>query len=205
MKKLLIIFFMTIMLINLVACTNNGNCPTAQNTEQAITSYNSNQNNSEKHNTNTPVDEEPIADEPEVNPSMVDAFIDGYNQTAPTPITDAVEVDVTDKESGHYRTEFRLGAFKDSIAKTGNIGDIVIDIVNYGLSKDELRIYVNGIDVEQAKEIIQYASPVMDSNVTAEEIQSVLDYLDEYGDANGKYYGSLGLVFSGDELMITTD
>ena len=47
-------------------------------------------------------------------------------------VSSSEKVDVTDQTSGHYRTEFRLGAFKDSIAKTGKIGDIAIDIVNCG-------------------------------------------------------------------------
>lgn len=133
--------------------------------------------------------------EPEI--SMVDLFIEEYNKTATTPIADVKEIDVTDKESGHYRTEFRLGAFEDSIAKTGKIGEITVDIVNYGWMKDDLRVYADGITLEQAKEIVQFASPVLDPNLTEADIQEVLVNLDENQEANGYYYGELGLTLLG--------
>lgn len=82
-----------------------------------------------------------------------DGFIEQYNQVAPTPITDISEVDVTDKESGHYRTEFRLSAFSDSYAKTGYIADSAIDIMSYGWLDVDIRVYVSGADLDRAKEV----------------------------------------------------
>lgn len=142
-----------------------------------------------------------------VEKSMVDEFIEKYNTISPTPITDAVEVDVTDKESGHYRTEFRLGAFENSIAKTGKIGNIVIDIVNCGWQNDELRIYADGINGEQAAEIVQYASPIMDADVSNDELQDVLDYLTGKNDYHNGYFGELCMTFNDirGELMLRTD
>ena len=127
---------------------------------------------------------------------MVDSFIEEYNATAPTPITDAVEINVTDKESGHYRTEFRLGAFKDSIAKTGKIGDTVIDVVNCGWQKDELRIYADNITSEQAVEIVKYAAPVMDPDVPSDELQDVLDYLSGTNSYHNGYFGNLCMTYN---------
>lgn len=151
--------------------------------------------------------EEPTTEESVVEQSIVDAFIEGYNATAPTPIIDAIEVDVTDKASGHYRTEFRLGAFKDSIAKTGKIGDTVIDIVNCGWQRDELRIYADGITREQAVEIVKYAAPIMDPDVPSDDIQDVLDYLSGINDYHNGYFGSLCMTFNEihGELMLRTD
>ena len=123
MKKFFAVVFAAIMTFSLVACGESSE----------------NQVLEEK-----PKQEEQVADKqeqatqeskveaPAIEQTMVDVFIEGYNATAPTPISEAVKVDVTDQTSGHYRTEFRLGAFKDSIAKTGKIGDIAIDIVNCG-------------------------------------------------------------------------
>ena len=135
-------------------------------------------------------------EEPIVDQSMVDAFIEEYNATAPTPITDAVEIDVTDKESGHYRTEFRLDAFKDSIAKTGKIGDIVID-----------RIYADNITPEQAVEIVKYAAPVMDPDVPNDELQDVLDYLSGTKDYHNGYFGNLCMTYNEiyGQLMLRTN
>lgn len=134
-----------------------------------------------------------------------DGFIEQYNQVAPTPITDISEVDVTDKESGHYRTEFRLSAFSDSYAKTGYIADSAIDIVSYGWLDVDIRVYVTGADLDRAKEVIKAASPVLDSDLTESDVQEVLDYLDEHKLANGYYYGKIGLLYDGSELMLKVE
>lgn len=134
-----------------------------------------------------------------------DVFIEQYNQVAPTPITDISEVDVTDKESGHYRTEFRLSAFSDSYAKTGYIADSAIDIVSYGWLDVDIRVYVTGADLDRAKEVIKAASPVLDSDLTESDVQEVLDYLDEHKSANGYYYGKIGLLYDGSELMLKVE
>ena len=55
--------------------------------------------------------EEPIQ-EPDVK-TLVCSFVTA-NDTATAQISNVTEVNVTDKESGHYRTEFRLGAFSNS-------------------------------------------------------------------------------------------
>lgn len=134
-----------------------------------------------------------------------DGFIEQYNQVAPTPITDISEVDVTDKESGHYRTEFRLSAFSDSYAKTGYIADSAIDIVSYGWLDVNIRVYVSGADLDRAKEVIKTASPILDSDLTESDIQEVLDYLDENKSANGYYYGKIGLLYIGSDLMLKVE
>lgn len=150
------------------------------------------------------------AEETAVEISKVDLFIEEYNKVAINPITDVAEIDVTDKESGHYRTEFRLGAFSESYAKTGKIGDIVIDIVCYGWDNEDIRIYIDGIDLEQAKEIVEIASPILDENLSDADIQEVLEYLDENKEANGYYYGDIGMILLGKyeegyELMLKVE
>lgn len=151
--------------------------------------------------------------EPEISSvesTKVDLFIEEYNKAAATPITDISEIDVTNKESGHYRTEFRLGAFADAYAQTGFIGNIVVDIVGYGWDKEAIRIYADGISLEQAKEIIQIASPILDDTLSESDIQDVMSYLDENQEANGYYYGDIGLSLLGKykesyELMIKVE
>ncbi len=199
MKKLLSFLLVFVFAFSLVACGEISDDYTSSTTDKGA----------ETSETDTPLTnttEQPETSEPAVELTMVDAFIEEYNKVATTPITNVVEFNVTDKESGHYRTEYRLGAFSDAIAKSGKIDDLVIDIVNCGWSKDELRIYVDGINTEQAKYIIKVASPILDKTITDADIQEVLDYIDEYGDAN-KYYGELGVLFNNirGELMIKTD
>lgn len=133
--------------------------------------------------------------------SKVDYFIDEFNKTSLNSITDISEFTVQDRDSGHYQVEFRLGPFSKAYAKTGKINDCIIDIVCCGYDLKSIRIYAIA-DLEQAKEIIKYSSSILDSKLTETDIQEVLDYLDNHKSANGYYYGDLGLVFLGDELML---
>jgi len=198
MKKIFALVFTIIMTFSLVSC--------GEGADNQVLEEEPKQEEQVVNEQEQPTQESNV-EEPVVEQSMVDTFIEGYNATAPTPITDAVEVDVTDKESGHYRTEFRLGAFKGSIAKTGKIGDIVIDIVNCGWQKDELRIYADGITPEQAVEIVKYAAPILDPVVSSEDLQDVLDYLSGTNDYHNGYFGELCMTFNEiyGQLMLRTD
>ena len=196
MKKVISLVIAMTMVFSLVACSESSdNQVLEEEPKQEEQVGNEAEKSTEKSN----------VDEPVVEQSMVDVFIEEYNATAPNPITDAVEVNVADKESGHYRTEFRLGAFEDSIAKTGKIGDIIIDIVNCGWQHDELRIYADGITPEQAVEIVKYAAPVMDPDVPSEELQDVLDFLSGTNDYHN--FGDLCMTFNEihGQLMLRTD
>lgn len=144
--------------------------------------------------------------------SKVDWFISEYNSVAETPITDTVEFDVKDRDSGHYRSEFRLTSFAEAEAKTGKIGDIGIDIIAHGYdlktssySNQQIRIYVDGITSEQAKEIIKIASPILDNSLTDADIEDVLLEIDKGQSLNGCYYGELGLTFTNGELMLKAE
>lgn len=182
MKRLLGLVAAAIMIFSLAACSGNTSI--------------SDSDTEPKHDTQI---EEQLeqAVQPQSEISKVDLFIEKYNEVATTPITDTVEVDVTDKESGHYRTQFRLGAFSEVEAKTGHIGDTVIDIVCYGRDNEDIRVYADGIDLEQAKEIVKIASPVMDSTLSDTDLQNALSYIDENKEANGYYYGNLGMILLG--------
>lgn len=98
-----------------------------------------------------------------------------------------------------------MNAFQDSYSETGKIGNVEIDIVTYGWGRnDDIRLYIDDVDLEQVKEILKYASPILDDSLTDTDIQEVLDYLDEYKSANGYYYGDIGIVYAGD-LMIKVE
>lgn len=193
MKRYYVFIFALIVSILLAACNgaNNNQIPDSATTQENSTSEQRQSSDAES----------------DVGEAMVDSFIEKYNAVAENPITNPVEVDVTDKESGHYRTEFRLGAFSNSYAKTGKIGDITIDVVNCGWNNDELRIYADGIAPEQAVEIVKYASPVMDPSVSKEDLQGVLDYLSGVTDYHDGYFGNLCVTFNKvhGQLMLRTD
>lgn len=148
---------------------------------------------------------------PTISQSKVDWFISEYNSTADKPITGISEFNVKDKGNGHYRTEFRLGAFDEAEAKTGKIGDIEIDIVAYGYSiksggysNEDLRIYVSEITSEQAREIMAVSLPILDSNLTDAEIEEVLRKVDEKAEING-YYGVIGITWIKGDLMLKVE
>ena len=188
MKKS-IYFIISIMLVfSLTSCGDNAT--------------NSSENDYSESNIQSTGTELTIQELPE-NQSKVDFFIEKYNEIAPISITDTAEFIVQDKDSEHYRTEFRLGAYSEAYAKTGKINDYTIDIVCYGYYSEYLRIYAV-TDLEQAKEIIKYSSYILDNNLTDSDIQKVLDDLDTNGEANGYYYGDLGLVYNKyrNELML---
>lgn len=198
MKKLLLLILVNVLIFSLVACSNSGS---QQSNEPVSTDEGISQQESSIEQVNPSKEQEEPSEQ-----SKVDVFIAEYNKVAINPITDAVKVDVTDKESGHYRTEFRLGAFESSEAKTGKIGDVVIDIISYGshggfFENDNMRVYADDLTLEQAKEIIKAASKILDKSLTDADVQEVLDYLDENKSANGYYYGDIGLLFSGDLML----
>lgn len=143
--------------------------------------------------------------------STVDWFISEYNSKADMPITGISEFNVKDRESGHYRTEFRLGAFDKAEAKTGKIGDLVIDIIAYGYSiktqgysNKNIRVYASGISSAQAKAIITVSLPILDNNLTDAEIEEVLRKVDEKAEING-YYGEIGITWISGELMLKVE
>lgn len=208
MRKIFAVLLILVLACSMVACCGEPDDTTAQDN---ITEQESLQDdkNSESQDSNEDIEQiEP--ETPPVELTKVDLFIEEYNKSATTPITDITEIDVTDQESGHYRTEFRLGAFADAYAKTGLIDDIVVDIVGYGWDKEDIRIYADGISLEQAKEIIKIASPILDDTLSDSDIQDVMSYLDENQEANGYYYGDIGLLLLGKykesyELMLKVE
>lgn len=199
MRKIFALLLILIMACSMAACSGeNGNTTSRDEIMQQETQ--SDGQDSGSHEDKEDI-EQVESETPPVELSKVDLFIDEYNKAAATPITDISEIDVTNKESGHYRTEFRLGAFADAYAKTGLIGDIVVDIVGYGWDKEDIRIYADGISLEQAKEIIKVASPILDTTLSESDIQDVMTYLDENQEANGYYYGDIGLILLGKDKV----
>lgn len=183
MKKVLALISAITIILLLIACGGESN---NQESDSEV-----------DHSLSPRNPQEQIVEEPAIESSKIDIFIEEYNTVATNPITDTVEFNVTDKKSGHYRTEFRLGTFSGAYGKTGKIDGIAIDVVCYGLNKENIRVYVDGISLEQAKEIVKIASPILDSKLSDTEIGEALDYLDENKEANGYYYGDIGIVLLG--------
>lgn len=103
----------------------------------------------------------------------IDAFIERFNATFDTPITEAKEVDnIADKDSGYYRTEYRLGAFKDAVGVVGQIeGYGQIDIVSYGSTGyTDIRVYADVQNKEQAAVMFEDLANVLVSGEDRDNI-----------------------------------
>ena len=138
--------------------------------------------------------------------SAIDSFIAEINKSEDISLEYVENFIPSDKEGGHYRTEFRLNAWKDSTGKSYKYGDSTVDII-LSSSGEIQRIYMDGATLEQCENMIRYASSLLDSTATEADIQEAVDYIDEHKEANGYYYGKLGLLVlghgdSGDECML---
>ena len=139
-------------------------------------------------------------------------MVEEFNESTDNKLFFAEDFVVSSKESGHYRTEFRLGAYKDAVGKSYNFSDKTVDIVatkSYS-GKINIRVYSDGITLDQCIELIKYISPLLDTAIPDETVIETIDYVKEQKKANGYYYGELGLLVLGNdtkgyELMIKTD
>lgn len=128
--------------------------------------------------------------------SAIDSFIAEINKSEDISLEYVENFIPSDKEGGHYRTEFRLNAWKDSTGKSYKYGDSTVDII-LSSSGEIQRIYMDGATLEQCENMIRYASSLLDSTATEADKQEAVDYIDEHKEANGYYYGKLGLLVLG--------
>lgn len=138
--------------------------------------------------------------------SAIDSFIAEINKSEDINLEYVEDFIPSDKEDGHYRTEFRLNAWKDSTGKAYKYGDSTVDIILSSSGKIQ-RIYMDGATLKQCENMIRYASSLLDSTTTEVDIQEAVDYIDEHKETNGYYYGKLGLLVlwhgdSGYEFML---
>lgn len=105
----------------------------------------------------SPAVEETASPSPEVEnlTLQIDNFVAAYNEAASEPISRLTEFEAQDTESGCYRTEYRLNAYKDSTAMHGFIGTAEIDLVYCrGLFYNSFRAYVTADTYQEARKII---------------------------------------------------
>ncbi len=147
----------------------------------------------------------------EVNPSkLLDGIVDSYNSKADDKLEYKVSFTPSDKNSSHYRTEFRLGSFSNAIGKTYSMNEKTVDLVitNPTYGDHEIRVYADDMTFEGCRALIAGFSPILDPDLSSSELNGILKYIDEDKSANGKYYGDLCLLLlnhhEGYELMIRT-
>lgn len=90
-------------------------------------------------------------------------------------VEDAESFSPQNRESGHYRSEYRLGAWKDSIGLHGTVGGISVDVVSY---RDGIRVYADTetVDRKGIAEVIVAAAaelyPDLDPDVASAFVAS---------------------------------
>ena len=142
----------------------------------------------------------------------IDTVVEAYNKQASEPLVYEEDFVPSDENSGHYRMEFRLNAWSDALGKSYKIGDKTVDIVADSGYKGVggFRVYADNISIEQVHSLVQGMSPLMDESLSAADLNEALNKVDNDKEANGFYYGKLGMVLlkrseNGYELMIKRD
>lgn len=115
----------------------------------------------------SPAVEEAVSPSPEVEnlTLQIDNLVAAYNEAASEPISGLTEFEAQDTESGYYRTEYRLNAYKDSTAMHGIISGAEIDLVYCrGIFRDSFRAYVSADTYTEVREIIWNLYCIIDPN-----------------------------------------
>ena len=137
--------------------------------------------------------------------SSIDALVSQFNDNSDVKLTFVEEFTPQDKSSGHYRTEFRLGAYKDAIGRSYKYDDITVDLIEtkpITKTKPDVRLYASGVSLDQCNDIIRASARFFDPAFTEKDIKEITDYMEEHKEANGYYNGGIGVLYLGDDLML---
>ena len=106
-----------------------------------------------------------------------ETFIEKYNAIGTSKIENIVTYNAQDKDSGYYRTEFRLNAFENNTSIHGTIENGTIDLINYGSlsEKDGFRLYASIGNEEKMKILFKNAINIIDNSITDDEINEEID------------------------------
>lgn len=189
-----------------------GNSGTDAAQTDAPTSYTESlQGDQTTNNETSDTTNEEVSPDVILNNYIADAVSD-YNSQATEQLVFVEDFKPSDKENGHYRTEFRLTAYKDAVGKSYMLGDKVVDVIATKTIYDEIncRVYTNDTSLDQVVSLLKGFSPILDKELTADELQKTLDEVSTKKTANGYYFGDLGITLFGSddkgyELMLKKD
>lgn len=135
-----------------------------------------------------------------------------YNAQSTEQLVFVEDFTPSNRNSGHYRTEFRLNAYSDALGKSYLLGDKVVDIVasqSY-MGAVGCRVYTNDTSLDQVIALLQGFAPILDETLTDDELQETINEVFTKKTANGYYFGELGITLFGSdkkgyELMLKND
>ncbi len=110
-------------------------------------------------------------------------FVDEYNAVSASPLT-VVEEFSPHEKGDHYRTEFRLTPYIDSLGLYCTSETLAVSIVNYGSRKAEFRVYADG-PADAVISFYRIAAKILDPNVTDEALDKAVDYAINHAGGNG--------------------
>lgn len=157
-------------------------------------------------------DTSPSIDDATLLVNYVDGVVEDYNQYATDKLAFFEDFTPSDNSSRHYRTEFRLTAYRNAIGKSYLLNGRFVDLVaskSYS-GNIHFRIYTTDVSFNQVIELIRYMSPIIDNTISTSTLNATINEISTKKHANGYYYGELGLTLfgtdeTGYDLMIKND
>lgn len=205
------IVYLIIGLLGNIKDANNSNSGQNSNVKVEQSVGSTEEENKETTESTKPSEENAEEKERDAN-SYILNIVESYNSQMTERLVFVEDFNPSDKNSDHYRTEFRLGAYKDAVGKSYLLGDKVVDLVASKTIMGDVnfRVYTNDISLEQVKALMQGMSPLMDETLSATDLNAAISEVDTNKTANGYYYGELGITLFGSdekgyELMIKND
>ncbi|SCJ18902.1 Uncharacterised protein [uncultured Clostridium sp.] len=132
----------------------------------------------------------------------IDKFISLYEKQNNTSIADIQNMDIKGED---YRTEFRLGAFKNAIGKKGYINGYKIEMVNYGAwSRGSFRIYLTADSNENAIIIFKQLIKIIDKSITDDDVDKNINSNPAYVNFSFKNKNYITCNIIGSEIFIDT-
>lgn len=145
--------------------------------------------------TDTPVLEPEQTIQPSAEPlsqyDVIDYFVEQFNTISEHQLTNPTDIDI--QAPDHYRTEYRLNAYRYAIARQYRIEDTTMDIVLYGGLREghnkEIRFYLSTADEQLASSVLDSAIRIFDSSMSNSEVISAVDAIKNH--TSGEYVKAL--------------
>lgn len=131
----------------------------------------------------------------------IDSFVKLYNENAEEKLEFVEAFVPSDNNGNHYRTVFRLNAYRAAKGKSYSLGAAIVDIIAREDRFDGpvIRVYASLASLQQCCDLIQTISPIYVPGISEVSIQNAIRDIEENKEANGYYFDDIGIVLTGNE------